>query len=91
MSLSLILAALWVIVSAAVAMLPMRRQYFPAAFLLFAAPALLVFIGLQHGFWIAAIGFAAFVSMFRHPLVFLVRKALGLPVKLPKELQGRKP
>ena len=91
MSTSLILAAIWAILSTIVALLPMRRQFIPGATLLFSAPVLLVYIGIQHGFLIAGVGLLAFLSMFRNPLRYLVRKALGLPTELPKELQGDTP
>ncbi len=91
MSLSLILASIWAIATTIVAMLPMRRQFLPGAALLFSAPVLLVFIGYQHGFWITLLGLLAFASMFRNPLIYLGRKALGLPARLPKELENRKP
>lgn len=87
MSLPLILGALWVLASALVAMLPMRRQMVPGIALLVAAPVLLVWIGWAHGWvWLAA-GLFAFLSMFRNPLLYFVRRALGRPAKLPKELE----
>lgn len=49
MSASLLLGALYVICAAVVAMLPIRRQYWPAGLMLIAAPLLLGFIGYQHG------------------------------------------
>lgn len=83
MSLSLILGCLWVIASAITAMLPMRRQYAPGIVLLVAAPFLLVFIGIEHGAIWAFLGLLAFVSMFRNPLIYLTKKALGRPVDPP--------
>ncbi len=85
LSLSLVLGCLWVVASAIVAMLPMRRQYAPGLLLLLAAPVLLIFIGYEHGWGWAAVGFLAFVSMFRNPLKYLAKKALGLPVGPPPE------
>ena len=41
------LSVAWVFAAAAVAMLPMRRQYVPGVALLIAAPVLIVMIGLQ--------------------------------------------
>ncbi len=81
MSLSLILACLWVLASALVAALPMRRQYVPGVALLIAAPVLIGVIFYEQG---ALLGFAAlfgFVSMFRRPLLYFGRKALGLPAE----------
>lgn len=87
MSMSLILACLWAIASAITAMLPMRRQYAPGISLLFAAPFLLAFLGYQHGLWVVALCLAAALSMFRNPLIYFARRALGQPAHLPKELQ----
>ncbi len=84
MSLSLILACFWVLASALVAALPLRRQYVPGVALLIAAPVLIVVIFYEHG---ALLGFTAlfgFVSMFRRPLLYFGRKALGLPVERHK-------
>jgi hypothetical protein len=89
MSLSLTLGCLWVLASAITAMLPMRRQYVPGVILLFAAPALLIFIGAEHGAVWALIGLLAFVSMFRNPLIYLAKKALGLPVQPPPGREDR--
>lgn len=89
MSLSLTLAAIWAVLSAFVAMMPMRRQFGPGIFLLLSAPVLIGFIGYQHGYWIAALGLAAFLSMFRNPLIYLTRKAMGKPAPLPKEIEDR--
>lgn len=87
MSLSLFLGCLWVIAATVVAMLPMRRQYVPGLGLLVAAPVLIGFIGWQHGWIFAALGCAAFVSMFRNPLRYLWRRARGEAVELPPELR----
>lgn len=81
----LIAGCIWVVASAIVAMLPMRRQYAPGLALLLAAPLLLIWIGAAHGWVWAALGLAAFLSMFRNPLKYLMRKALGLPVGPPPE------
>ncbi len=91
MSWSLILACLWAVASAITAMLPMRRQYLPGITLLVAAPFLLAFLGYQHGLWVVVFCLAAALSMFRNPLIYFGRRALGLPVSLPKELQEREP
>lgn len=85
LSVSLVLGCLWVLASAIVAMLPMRRQYAPGVVLLLAAPVLLAFIGYQHGWVWALVGIFAFVSMFRNPLRYLAKKALGLPTDPPPE------
>ena len=82
---ALIAGALWVIASAIVAMLPMRHQYGPGICLLIAAPILIIWIGAEHGRVFAAIGVFALLSMFRRPLIYFARKALGHPVTPPRE------
>ena len=74
MSASLILACLWVIASALVALLPMRAQYPPGIFLLISAPILICYLTYQHGLLALGVSLAAFISMFRNPLVYLWRK-----------------
>ncbi len=87
MSTPLILGCVWVLVAAGTAMLPMRRQMVPGLALLIAAPVLLVWIGWLHGWVWLAFGLFAFVSMFRNPLLYFARRALGRPAPLPKELE----
>ena len=87
MSTSLTLACFWVLASTVTAMLPMRRQMVPGLALLLAAPVLLWFIADQHGFWIFALTLLAVLSMFRNPLIYFARRAMGLPVSLPADLQ----
>ena len=74
----------WVFASAGVAMLPMRHQYFPGIALLLAAPVLIFFIGQQVGWFMALLGFAAFVSMFRNPLRFIIAKLRGQNPQVPQ-------
>lgn len=85
----LIAGCLWVLASAIVAMLPMRAQMVPGLLLLVAAPFLILWIGAEHGWIWTAVGFFAFVSMFRNPLRYFVRRALGRPAELPPELRER--
>lgn len=87
MSWPLILGCLWVLAAAGTAMLPMQRQMVPGLTLLAAAPVLLVWIGWTHGWLWLAIGLFAFLSMFRNPLLYFLRRALGKPARLPKELE----
>ena len=75
MSLSLVTGAVWVVLAAIVAMLPMRFQWIPGPTLLLAAPAILAWIGMVHGWWWVAAGTFAFVSMFRKPLGYFARRA----------------
>ena len=74
MSLVLILAIGWVFGGVLTAMLPVGRQYVPGVALLIAAPVLLVWIGVEHGWVFAGLGMAAFVSMMRNPLRYLWAK-----------------
>ena len=80
----LILCIAWVFASAAVAMLPMRHQYIPGVALLIAAPVLLVMIAMAVGWLPAALGLAAFVSMFRNPLRYILAKLRGQNPQVPE-------
>ena len=80
---SLTLAFLWVLAAAVTAMLPYRRQFLPGITLLVLAPPMIIWIGYVHGVWVAVAGLLAFGSMFRNPLIYLVRKGLGLPARRP--------
>ena len=83
MSLSLILGCIWVVAAAIVALLPMRRQYVPGIGLLILAPVLLGWIAWDHGGWIFAFGLFGFLSMFRNPLIFFLRRARGERPEVP--------
>lgn len=83
MSLSLISACIWVLLATAVAFLPMRSQYPPGIALLIAAPLILGWIALDHGGWIFAAGTLAFLSMFRNPLLYFLRRARGACPEIP--------
>ena len=85
MSGALTLACFWVLAATATAFLPMRRQYAPGLALLIAAPGVLGWIGWQHGVWVALLGGLAFVSMFRNPLIYFARKAMGYPAAVPQD------
>lgn len=87
MSTPLVLGCLWVLAATATAMLPMRRQMAPGLTLLIAAPVLLVWIGLVHGWLWLAVGLFAFLSMFRNPLLYFLRRAPGRRARLPKEMK----
>lgn len=87
MSLPLILACLWVLAGAGVALLPMRLQYAPGLTLLTAAPVLIVWLGLEHGLWVALFATFALLSMFRRPLVYLAKRALGQEHDTPEDAQ----
>lgn len=77
----------WVFASAGVATLPLRNQYIPGVILLAIAPVLIVLIGFQVG-WIASLcAIAAFVSMFRNPLRYILAKLRGQNPELPPEMR----
>ena len=91
MSTSLILGCLWVVASTITALLPMRRQMIPGLALLLAAPALLWFIASEHGFWVFVRTLLAALSLFRNPIIYFARRAMGLTVSLPSEMQPERP
>jgi len=72
-----IAACLWVLAATIVALLPMRRQFAPGLVLLILAPVLMVWLSFAYGLWAGAVGLVAFLSMFRRPLIYLVKRALG--------------
>ncbi|MBC7141033.1 MAG: DUF2484 family protein [Rhodobacteraceae bacterium] len=77
MTLPITLACLWVLAATVTAFLPMRRQFAPGLVLLIAAPVLIVWLGVATNVWIGLAAFAGFVSMFRNPLLYLMKKAIG--------------
>lgn len=77
MSLALTLVCLWVVASALVAMLPMRFHWRFGLPLLIASVPLIGFIGYTHGWIWALVVLAAVVSMFRNPLRYFAKRALG--------------
>lgn len=91
MSPALISGCLWVVASTITAMLPMRRQMVPGIALLLAAPLLIVWIGATHGWGWSVAGLVAFLSMFRNPLRYFLKRALGRPAELPPELRDGQP
>jgi ABC-type nitrate/sulfonate/bicarbonate transport system permease component len=84
---SLVAGCLWVLASAATAMLPFRRQFVPGITLLALAPVLIGWFWLDYGAIAGVAALAAFVSMFRNPLRYFARRALGLPVKTPDQIE----
>jgi len=82
MSLSLILACLWVISANVTAMFPSKRNHWPAAYALIAVGIpLLGFITLQHGPSIALLILAAGASILRWPVLYLIRWLRGWVVR----------
>jgi Protein of unknown function (DUF2484) len=85
MTAPLIAGCFWILAGTITALLPMRRQYVPGITLLALAPVLLIWIGWVHGALWGLLGLAAFLSMFRNPLVYFWRRWRGLPVSRPEE------
>lgn len=71
------LCIFWVLASAGVAMLPMKRQYVPGVALLIAAPILIGWIAWEVAWWAGLLALCAFVSMFRNPLRYLWARLRG--------------
>jgi uncharacterized membrane protein len=67
----------WVFASVATAMMPMRRQMIPGLALLAAAPVLIVMVGMQLGWLLAALALVAFLSMYRNPLRYFLARLRG--------------
>lgn len=87
MTAALIAGFLWVLLGAVTAMMPMRHQRWTGLPLLVAAPVLIYLIGRDYGWWVSGIALFAFISMFRHPLRYLWKRARGQSVELPPEMR----
>ncbi len=87
MSAPVVAAIFWALAATATALLPMRRQMVPGVALLIAAPLLIVWLGATHGWLWTLPALAAFLSMFRNPLIHLFRRATGRPAPLPPDLE----
>lgn len=75
MTLSLILAALWVLVASVLAALPSRDNHWTRAYILIAiAVPVLAFVAYQHSLWITAAVLLAMMSVLRWPLRYLIKK-----------------
>lgn len=85
----LIAGAVWVIAATVTALMPMRRQMLPGFTLLILAPLILAWITWTDGGLWLAFGLFAFLSMFRRPLIYFARKAMGWPVEDPRQFRAR--
>lgn len=83
MSGPLIAAVVWVLAATITALLPLRRQMVVGFALVLAAPAVIVWIGASHGWLWVLPALLAFLSMFRNPLLYFARRALGRPAPPP--------
>ncbi len=67
---SLIAGILWVLATTAVAMLPVERHFVLGRILLFLAPVLLIWMGVELGWVAVAFGLFAVASMYRRPIKY---------------------
>lgn len=75
MSISLILACLWVVLAAILTAIPSRDNLWRRAYFLVAIGVpLLGFVTYQNGPWVGLLALAAGVSVLRWPVVYLWRK-----------------
>lgn len=65
----LLISVIWVLASAAVAMMPVHRQIIPGVALMAAGPVLVVTIALQVGVMGGVFAVWAYFSMYHRPLV----------------------
>ncbi|SHI60485.1 DUF2484 family protein [Wenxinia saemankumensis] len=84
MSPALTAACLWALLGTVTALLPMRRQMVPGLVLLVSAPFLLAWLAVAHGWWVLALGLAAFASMMRNPIRYLLARARGQRPEIPR-------
>ncbi|APG46358.1 DUF2484 family protein [Phaeobacter porticola] len=77
--LSLLAAVLWVFIATAVAALPVRWQRGPGIALAAVAPVLIYLLGRDHGWFAAAFGVFAVLSMFRRPLCHGLSRLRSVP------------
>ncbi len=80
----IVISCLWVFAAAGVAMLPMRRQYVPGVLLMCAAPVLIWLMMQQFGLIVGLCALFAFLSMFRNPLRYFARRAMGQRPEIQK-------
>ncbi|WP_293447819.1 DUF2484 family protein [Planktotalea sp.] len=79
MSLSLILALLWLVTANEIAMFPSKDHHWRNAYVLIGVGVpLLAWIWYQNGFWIALIVLVAAMSVLRWPVIYLVKWVKGL-------------
>ncbi|MGJ8625542.1 MAG: DUF2484 family protein [Sulfitobacter sp.] len=76
------IAVTWVLATAAVARLPLHQRFLSGALLLMAAVPILISIGLQVGWVMALLGFAAVLSLFPNPLRLIRVRYQGDPVQI---------
>lgn len=77
MTAPIVAACVWVVAATAVAFLPMRVQRILGLPLVAAALALIIWLSRAVSPWIGVAALAAFVSMFRKPLIYFAKRLLG--------------
>lgn len=81
MSLSLVLACGWLVLTNLLGMIPSKRNHWPQAYAMIALGLpLLGLVFWQHGVWMALLFLAAAMSVLRWPVIYLgrwVRRKLG--------------
>ena len=83
MTLSIILACLWVVTACVVAMFPSRRHHWPAAYFLIAVGIpILIFVFVESGFWPGMFALVAGISVLRWPVRYLLRWVKAQAVRL---------
>ena len=82
---SLIALCIWVVAGSIIAFLPMRYPMWVGGPLLLSGLALIVWIGAENGWAWSLAGLAIFISLFRKPLMALVKYLLGKPVDIPRD------
>ncbi|WP_170568905.1 DUF2484 family protein [Ruegeria atlantica] len=80
MAYSVVFAALWVVASTIVAMLPMRLQFPPGIVLFASAPVLIIWLGFDYGWFFSVLALAGFASRFRNPIRYYWRRWTGREV-----------
>lgn len=80
----IVICSVWVLAAAAVAMMPMRRQFVPGVMLMLAAPVLIWAMFQQFGWLLGLVALCGFLSMFRNPLIYMARRAMGQHPEIPK-------
>ena len=79
MSLSLVLALLWLVVANVIAMFPSKDAHWRNAYMLIAIGIpILVWVYWQNGFWIALAVLVAAMSVLRWPVIYLVKWIKGI-------------
>ena len=74
MSMSLVLALVWLLIANVIAMFPSKDYHWRNAYVLIGVGIpLLIWVGWQNGFWVALIVLIAAMSVMRWPVIYLVR------------------